>query len=84
MTTYNGYHVRKAKCIKDGFMNNSKQFCIKNKIYKFVWIPLIKKYHVNSEGRTNSGFSHTMSKSFFQKFFYEEEDFITEKEMVIW
>lgn len=72
---------KKAVCTIDGFMLNDRQFCIKNKIYEFHWLPIEKKYIVKTEGYKE--FKHNMKIDFFNRYFLEIKDFITKEEMEI-
>ena len=65
-----------AICIKDGFMNGGKQFCIKGKKYFIEGKPdnVDEKYTLETE----SGSHHYMNVSFFKEYFYIPSDFIEE------
>ncbi len=82
-----------AKCIKDGFMDEGRQFCIKDQLYKYKIFSSNsissynngKKfdYHVQSERHETC--SHSMRKEFFNRYFMEMEncEFLSKEEMVI-
>lgn len=72
---------KKSVCVIDGFMISGRQFCIKNKIYYFHWRPIQKKYIVKSEGYDD--FRHNMKPEFFNIYFLETKDFLTEEDMEI-
>lgn len=66
------YKTKYALCIKDGFMTQGRQFCIKNKVYKYTTATTkahkyTHKYSVKSE--SSCGCDHSMSDAFFEKYF---------------
>lgn len=60
--------VRKALCIKDGFMQTGGQFSIKDEVYEYyISRGLTLKYNVKTERSYNH--NHSMTEKFFFKYF---------------
>jgi len=62
--------IKTALCFKDGFMNNGRQFCFKNKVYEYTIVSsgmASHEYSVKSE--TSFTLDHSMSSEFFEKYF---------------
>ena len=74
----------KARCIKNGYMNTGRQFCIKGKDYEYIVVdnndyPFTVKTegHGSAPGINYRG--HDMSIDFFHKYFYEIENLLSDE-----
>ena len=61
-----------ALCLKNGFMKSGREFCFKNKYYKFYFEPGHSHgYNVRTENQDRC--NHSMSEEFFDEFFIETD-----------
>ena len=60
---------KQALCLKDGFMNMGRQFCIKGKVYEYTTAKnkATHKYSVKTESCIDC--NHSMSDEFFEEYF---------------